>query len=433
MESIDTIFAEIQERMPAVAAWSYIAIWAFSEMKQRMTADPENPKFIEIKFPHTSVPLFTEDEATRLEDVFRKSTFATADSTADVGAPVQQSGGRMSFPPTIPQLKKGSKQLGQIIGQAVAGVDPEAFSIDSHFNNVTTTLDSIQNELRDLSKSYGLVALESVAPDPRFVIPIGPVPIPVTIPARSVLPVVNVLLESLRIMGIFMPIGGGLVTGPTTFLLVILDLARGNFYNAMYSFLGFFGSGYIFAGIFLKTLNNVYELISPDIRVELRSAAYKSSKSLITGTAIWIFSVLAPDMIRKPLNMLMDKAVAMADTINQTLDTAEKRAQSSLGRLATIKLPRLPSEKIPDISDLYNLQEFIHAPEFYCHPEISPLIQELRGIPPLALFFDIFLIPAPGSAEYIEKCAATPTLDIASFFKPEIIVNNPLAPTPVAQ
>jgi hypothetical protein len=420
MESIDTIFAEIQERMPAVAAWSYIAIWAFSEMKQRMATDSENPKFNEIKFPHTSIPLFTGDEASRLEEVFRKSTFS-------IPAPVVQSGGRLSFPPTIPQLKKGSKRLGKIVGTVIAGADPESFSIDTHFNNVTTTLDSIENEIRDLSKTYGLVALESIAPDPRFIIPIGPVPIPVTFSARAVLPVVNIVLESLRVMGAFMPIGSGLITGPTTLMLVVLDLARGNFYNAMYSFFGFFGSGSLFAGIFLKTFNNVYEMISPDIRVELRSAAYKSSKSLLAGTAIWMFSVLAPDIVRRPINMIMDKAAAMADTINTTLDTAEKRAQSALGRLATIKLPRIPSEKIPDISDLYNLQEFIHAPEFYCHPEITPLIQEMRGIPPLALFFDLFMIPIPGSPEFNEKCAATPTLDIAAFFKPEITVNNPLA------
>jgi hypothetical protein len=49
----------------------YIMIWSVTEMTQRMAQDEKNPRFVEICYPFTSVPLFSEEEAKNLEDVWR--------------------------------------------------------------------------------------------------------------------------------------------------------------------------------------------------------------------------------------------------------------------------------------------------------------------------------------------------------------------------
>lgn len=447
MENIEPVLSEVQERLPALTAWSYIAIWAFSEMMQRMATHPDNPRFVDILFPHTRVPLFSASEAANLETKWRDSKDglqAFLDARPDNNSEIEenddtdeedtvegderkvvQHGGRLSFPPSLKQMKKGSKKIGQALGTVFGNVDPELFSIDKQFKTVTGTLDAMDAEISELSKDYGLVALESVAPDPKFVIPLGPVPIPVSIPIRTILPTVNLLLEALRVTSTFVP-QIGFLGKPVTLALGLLDLARGNLYQAIFSFIGFFGSSAIYASMVLKVLRSMYELVSPDIRGELREVIFRSGKSFIAGFTIWIFSVFAPEVVRRPLNMLSDKVRLVGDTINTNLDIAEQKLVKSLGRFATVSLPRVPTEKIPDISDLYAIQELVKNPMFYCHPEVSPLIEEMRMIPPLALFFDLLNIPAASSAEYAEKCASVSTTPIAEQFAPKIEFKNPM-------
>jgi hypothetical protein len=451
MENIEPVLSEVQERLPALTAWSYIAIWAFSEMMQRMGTNPDDPRFVEIRFPHTRVPLFSASEAANLEAKWRESkdgirAFLDAkpenndededtdddteeedtDDDTEEEASKGQHGGRLSFPPTIKQLKKGSKKIGQALGSVLGNVDPELFSLDKQFKTVTDTLDNMDAQISELSKDYGLVALESVSPDPKFVIPLGPVPIPITIPIRTILPSVTLLLEALRIMSTLVPYTSFLGK-PVTAALVLLDLARGNLYQSMFSFIGFFGKYAIYASVILKVFRSMYELISPDVRGELRDIIFRSGKSFVTGSTIWIFSIFAPEVVRRPLNTLSDKIRMVGETINSNLELAEQKLVKSLGRFANVTLPRVPTEKIPDISDLYAVQELIHNPMFYCHPDVSPLIEEIRAIPPLALFFDLLSIPAANSAEYAEKCAGVATTPIAEQFAPKIEFKNPLA------
>ena len=441
MESIEPILSEIRERTPALTAWSYIAIWAFSEMMQRMATNPEEPRFADIRFPHTSVPLFSASEAANLEQKWRESreglqAFLNARPNYDSdkegeegeegGEREVQRGGRLAFPPNLKEMKKGSQKIGQALGTVLGNADPELFSIDSQFRKVTGTLDSLDAEISDMSKSYGLVALESIAPDPKFIIPVGPVPIPVVIPIRTILPTISLLLEALRIMSTVVPYTGFLGK-PVTGALVLLDLARGNLYQSIFSFLGFFGGPKgIYASVVLRTLRGMYELVSPDVRGELRDVIFRSGKSFVAGSTIWIFSVFAPEIVRRPLNALSDKIRLVGDTINTNLDIAEQKLVRSLGRFANVTLPRVPTEKIPDISDLYAIQELVHNPMFYCHPEVSPLIEEMRAIPPLALFFDLLNIPAANTVEYAEKCAGIANTPIAEQFAPKIEFKNPM-------
>ncbi len=426
MDDIQAILTEIQERLPAFSAWSYIAIWAFSEMVQRTRDNLENPRFVDIMFPHTTIPLFTEKQASELESVWKthvQPTLIHSGGEFDMDD-LSHVGGAVPFPPTLTDVKKASTAAGKAIGTAVAAVDGEAFSIDKQYEYVTKTLDSLDAQLTSLSKQYGVVALESVAPDPRFVIPLGPVPIPISIPVRIILPTLNIVLESLRVLSTMTPVMN-MFGKPLTYLMMILDLARGNLYHAMFTFLGIYGKYPMYGGIVMKVLRDAYLLVSPDIRGELRDAIYKTGKSFTVGFMIWTFTVISPEFVRRPIVKLLDKIRSMAETFNDTMMQAELKATAALKGFGSVELPKLPSEKIPSIGDLYILQEYLHNPRFYCQPDVVDLVTEMRAIPPMALFFDLLNVPRKGSAEFERECARIETTSLADDLAPKLVPANP--------
>jgi hypothetical protein len=91
-----------------------------------------------------------------------------------------------------------------------------------------------------------------------------------------------------------------------------------------------------------------------------------------------------------------------------------------LGGVATVEFPQLPSERIPSFSDLYLIQEYIQMPQVYCHPDVDEIIQSMRSIPPLALFFDLMNIPHKDSAEWQQACSQVESTPLAEYIKPSI-------------
>lgn len=419
MENVQSLVTELHEKLPALSAWGYIAIWSFADMFQRMQTHPENPRFDEILFPHTRIPLFEAAQAKDLEKAWRSALQQQTTATAAD----KQTGGAIPFPPTRADAQKAVKAVGSATGALVQGVDPEAFSLDRQFKGVTGTLDALDEQITDLSKQYGLVALESVAPDPKFVIPL-PVPIPVIFPVRMILPILNVVLESLRVASTLFPVTE-ILGKPVTLLMGLLDLARGNVYHAMFTFIGFYGRYPMYAGILLKILRDAYVLIAPDIRDELREALFKSGKSFVTGFMIWLFAVVSPEIVRKPIVKVLDQVRQIAENWNDTMTKAEVQATARLRGFGRVELPKLPSTRIPSIGDLYILQSYIHHPRIYCHPSVSPLIQQMRSIPPLAVFFDLLNIPAPDSEAYRQACANVEAVPLAQSFAPKVVLTDP--------
>jgi hypothetical protein len=405
-DTIEATVHEIQSRLPAASTWIYIAIWGLADMMHRMEKHPENPRFAEIRFPHTDIPLFTKEQARRLEESWPKIAV--------------QAGGGLGFPPSLKDMSAGPKAL----GTAMAGVvnNPELFSIDDKFAKLTGSLDSWDEAITDAAKQYALPALEATAPDPKFVIPLGPFPLPVIIPVRLILPTLNAILELVRIASSLVP-AIDILGKPTTLLMVFLDLARGNLYHAIFSLLGMFGKYPMYTGIVLKILRDAYMLIAPDIRTELRSAVYKSGKSMTIGWVTWLFGVVSPEIVRKPIVALLDKVKAMIETYNDAATKAEVRATAALKGFGSVEMQKIPSTLIPTIGDLYILQEYVHNPNVYCHPEVAPLLEEVRAIPPMALFLDLFNVPKAGSREYEAACAKVTTTPLTQQLAPKIVMN----------
>jgi hypothetical protein len=188
--------------------------------------------------------------------------------------------------------------------------------------------------------------------------------------------------------------------------MVLLDLGRGNIYHAIFTSFGFIGSTPMFVGIGLKILRDAFMLISPDIRTQLRDLMFKSSKSLVTGFGIWLFTVMSPQFVKAPLKALFDSVAMTLDSVNQQLETAEDMVNKTpVAALAKIKMPRIPGDAIPDINNLYALREAVRQPAIFCDPKIAALMNDLRGVPPYALFFDLALVPGVDSDDFKEQCA----------------------------
>ncbi len=418
---MDTVYETLKDRIPALGAWSYIAIWAVSEMILRMKTHPENPGFAEIHFPHTSVPLFSQEEAANLEATWREqipnlSLFDAEDKG--------QVGGGISFPP-VAEL---AKTAGETVGSALANVDPESFSIDKKVHSGMSAIDSVEEQLIGLSKQYGLIALESTSPDP-VVYPLAPlgVPAPLVIPVRTIVPVLNAVLEMIRIASTVFPVVS-ILGKPTTLIMTLMDLARGNLYHAIFSFIGFFGKYPMYAGIVLKILRDGYSLISPDLRGDIRELTYKSTKSFVVGFMMWLFATVAPGFVRKPVVEMLDKVRGIVEEWNTKMREAEAKGQALLGDKGTVTFPTIPPSLIPSIGDFYILQQYIHDPRMYCHPQLAPLLVQMRSIPPLALFFDLLNIPAPDTREYKNACAKVSAMSPAEAIQPVITLHDKVYP-----
>lgn len=393
-QNMDELLEEVHASLPAISAWLYIAIWTFSEMALRARGDPSRLNFSNLTFPHTDTPLFTPEQAASLEELWTSQQNSQEQQNVH-----RQAGGFLNLQRMSETAEKLGKKLADI------PVDENTFSIDAQYKKVTGILDGLDDGILDLSKKYGLIALESVAPDPKFVIP-TPIPIPIMFSVRLVLPILNTLLEILRIGSTLNSYTNFLVK-PTTFLMALLDLGRGNFYHAIFTLLGFWGTYPLYAGVVLKVLRDAYLLISPDIRTEARDIVFKSGKSFVAGFMIWLFGLVSPEFVRRPVQGVLDKLQVLIDRWNTTMDTYEKRMIDELGpdAAAGVTMPRIPPSQTPTISDLYILQQYIHSPLVYCQPEIAPLIAEMRAIPPLALFFDLTSIPDPASPAFAKACS----------------------------
>ena len=444
------LLSELEEKVDDMPMHIYIMIWATTEMNERYKINNQNPEFVKICYPHTAVPLFDEEEAASLEELWRNN-IANNENLFPEPPPMPkkqkkqrgQSGGRMS----LKQAKDNLTKFGAALDFSLKAIDPKKVSPDYLYNYTNELMDNVDSSLTMASGEFGLVAFENSLPEtPPIIIPtIPPVVVPRP-PSKTILPVINAILESLRMtVGIIFfidPLGVGMLfRSVLTLIMVLLDLGRGNIYHAIFTSFGFLGTIPMFAGIFFKIIRDALMLVSPDLRYEMRDIMYKSTKSFSLGFAIWLFTTLSPQFVKLQVSMLFESVRLQLETMNAQIDAAEMRANMSpAGRMATIRLPRIPDNVIPDVNNLYALRDALRTPAIYCDPKIADLMEELRGVPPYALFFDLVMIPAKGTPEFAEQCAAfngkSMSDNLAASMSPQIIPLGstepiPINPTPV--
>ena len=316
-----------------------------------------------------------------------------------------------------------------------AVVNPEDISIDKLYYGLLQKLDDYDRQWRDIVNQIGIVkTFESQDAKGVITLPfVPPIPVPYVIPARSKLPILNTILEMLRIM-----VSNTVFDAPTfrtllSFALAILDLLRGEWKHALLSALGAYSVTAMWIGLGGKVLRDAWLLIAPDLQHQLQKTLYQSSKSLFAGFFLWGFSTFSPDVIRMSINTATEKMRETIGKFNEQIASVEAKAKEVAKPVGIdVTFQRIPDDMVPSFDDIQNLQTLVKVPEVYCSQEFQQILKPLLLVPPLRLALELFNIPTV-QEDIDEQCKGKESSlsdTLAEKATPAItpLENNPTAP-----
>ena len=279
-------------------------------------------------------------------------------------------------------------------------------SMDKLYYGLLGKLDEYDRQWRDIVNQIGIVkTFESQDMKGILTVPFTPpIPVPYVIPARAKLPIINTVLEMLRIM-----VSNTVFDAPTfrillSFIIAILDLLRGEWKHALLSALGAYSVTAMWIGLGGKVLRDAWLLISPDLQHQLQKTLYKSSKSMVAGFFLWGFSVFAPDVIRMSVETATGKMREVVANFNEKIAGVEQQAKSVANPLGIdVSFQRVPESLVPSFDDIQNLQTLVKVPEVYCASDFQAILKPLLLVPPLRLALELFNIPTV-QEEIDEEC-----------------------------
>jgi len=279
------------------------------------------------------------------------------------------------------------------------------------YYGLISKLDSYDTQWRDIVNNLGVIKTFNET-DQVGVIPFTP-PIPYLIPAKLKFPLINTILEFLRIM----------VSTPAldlpnfrillSFAIAILDLVRGEWKHAILSLFGTYSKNVMFIGIVGKVFRDAWLLIAPDLRTEFSDALFKSTKSFFAGFILWAFGTFAPGSMQKVIQTALDSAREQIENFNKQIDELEEKT-GTVAKTAglTVSFQRIPGTLVPSLDDIQRLQTIARVPAVFCSDEFQKIIEPLLLIPPLRLALEMFNIPTiPEVKDKI--CSGVPSGSIA--------------------
>jgi uncharacterized protein YjbJ (UPF0337 family) len=340
--------------------------------------------------------LFSESESDLIETGAEKAR-PFLDSFLHEG----QTGGATGALPTGPAMP----QMPQM------GMNPEDVSIDKMYYGLLSKLDSYDTQWRDIVNNLGVIKTFNET-DQVGVIPFVP-PIPYMIPAKLKFPIINTILELLRIM-----VSSPFLDMPNfrvllSFGIAILDLVRGEWKHAVLSLFGAYSMNAMYIGIIGKIIRDAWLLIAPDLRTDLTDAIFKSTKSFVAGFILWAFGTFAPGSMQKIIQTALDKAAEQVENFNKQIEDLEAKV-GDVSKTAgiTVSFKRVPEGMVPSLDDIQRLQTIARVPAIFCSDEFQKIIEPLLLIPPLRLALELFNIPTiPETKE--KMCSGVPKGSIA--------------------
>ena len=334
--------------------------------------------------------LFSESESDLIETGAEKAR-PFLDSFLHEG----QTGGAIPQMPQMPQM----------------AMNPEDVSIDKMYYGLLSKLDSYDTQWRDIVNNLGVIKTFNET-DQVGVIPFVP-PIPYMIPAKLKFPLINTILELLRIM-----VSSPFLDMPNfrvllSFGIAILDLVRGEWKHAVLSLFGAYSMNAMYIGIIGKIIRDAWLLIAPDLRTDLTDAIFKSTKSFVAGFILWAFGTFAPGSMQKIIQTALDKAAEQGENFNKQIEDLEAKV-GDVSKTAgiTVSFKRVPEGMVPSLDDIQRLQTIARVPAIFCSDEFQKIIEPLLLIPPLRLALELFNIPTiPETKE--KMCSGVPKGSIA--------------------
>jgi len=314
-------------------------------------------------------------------------------------------------------------QTDPIVDQAKP-YDPASFSLDEIYYAVKKYLDKLDERNKVLASQIGTIAMIKDKKEDYIVGPYPPyMPFPLPISPRIVLPAINTLLESLRLMVSVGPLQSDFLRMVLSITTGIFEVARGEWRNGVLSFLGVFGSWLVYAGTVGKVYRLVYGFISPDIQDRLEDDLFEGGKSLFIGFWLWLFSLTAPQFIRDKMVALHDTLVDQVKAFNEKVGTIEAAAQAQAAPLGLrVNFKRLDPGAVPSFDDIQNIQRLLRLPQIQCLDATREVVAPLLEQPAVRLVLEMIGIT---TSEKVlkEKCAGIPRTfgqAAADYLKPSV-------------
>ena len=283
-------------------------------------------------------------------------------------------------------------------------VDPQKISMDLAYRRTTEFMDRMDAAAKDMARQIGIIKFQDSIPP----IPLYQFGIPYELAPRTLVPIVNGLVELIRVFSTFGPDSADFLRVPLSVLTALIDLGRGDWKKAVLSIMGTFGRRPAAVGIFGKLLRDVFLFVSPDLTTEMRDTFYKSIKSFFAGVAFWSFSTFAPEPLYKMAEAGFAELSGIIKEINARVDEAEQTIMGSLPdamkRCYDITFRRIPEGIIPEFDNLEALQAAFQAPELYCNPAVRTQIEAITAMPPVRLILELLNVPT--LAEDFDKACA---------------------------
>lgn len=293
--------------------------------------------------------------------------------------------------------------------QLVQPLEIPTISLDEIYKQVKEYLASIDEKNRELAAAIGPVAfINKMDRDPGF----GPVlpymPFRVQFPARAILPMLNGVLESIRLMVTVGRFQNDTLRKLLSVVLAILDVSRGEWRDGVMSLLGVFSSQGSLVGVIGKTFRWVYNFISPDIQERIEDDLYAGGKSMFVGFWLWLLSVAAPDFVRATINNLLETANKQISKMEENVSEIQQKAiASGEAQGLQVTFPEFPLKRLPSFDDIQNFQSILHRPEVQCSAEFQAVLQPALAIPPIRILLE--LLNFPTLPEDLQKvCAGRP-------------------------
>jgi hypothetical protein len=251
-------------------------------------------------------------------------------------------------------------------------------------------------------------------------------PFRVQFPSRLILPTINAILESARLIVSNSSSDNANLRKISSFILGMFDIFRGEWKDGVLSFLGLISYDWMIYGMVGKVARWVYNFISPDIKARIEEDLYASTKSMIIGGWLWLLSVASPDFVRARIMELIDKAKAPVEELNEKIKGVEKEAQAVAKNMdISVQFPKIPLDKIPSFDDIQNFQSLLGNPQVYCSQAFQESLVDALKIPAFRIVIELMNIPTTPTM-IAEKCKDIPANigdAVAESMKPIVVPN----------
>jgi outer membrane biosynthesis protein TonB len=171
--------------------------------------------------------------------------------------------------------------------------------------------------------------------------------------------------------------------------MAVLELLKGNWKAAVFSFMGYFGTTPMLISEYIKIVVYFYDTLAEDKKENIIFGVNSTIKGLIVGILLTIFKVTAPFEVRKPLIEILNKIRENKDKIDGVLRSEE--------------LSERPDYLAPTYDDLQNLHALMNDKQFICSCEHRKLIEEVNKSAIIDTILQLMDIPTTDPV-YRYKC-----------------------------